>query len=75
VVEIGRKAAEIKTSQDAAKLQQNLDAFVQPRKIQQEQRIEKIEKVARVLYGGYIFLIKMYYNSLSTSSLFILVKV
>uniref|UniRef100_A0A915IUQ6 Ig-like domain-containing protein n=1 Tax=Romanomermis culicivorax TaxID=13658 RepID=A0A915IUQ6_ROMCU len=51
VVDAGRKTNELKTSRDADSLKSKMNEFMSTKKVEQEERIEKMEKNAEVLYG------------------------
>lgn len=51
IVDVGRKTAELKTSEQANQLMGQLETYMKPKQRQQEERLERMEKAARVLYG------------------------
>ncbi len=55
LLQIGRKAAECKTSQDAVKLVQQLDEFRKKGASEQNDRLTTMQQIIVELYGGFRF--------------------
>lgn len=51
IVDVGRKTAELKTSEQANQLMGQLETYMKPKQRQQEERIVRMETAAKVIYG------------------------